>query len=150
MALPTESPHSRGPSAHGLVPWGKPGPTLQRLSRRISGSRLSPGMRIFLEQYSSREECAPLRRGDSTESDVGITSLSTEVARQLCDPTLRQTYTGFLIMSSLHMPIVPDGQVTPGGAAAGTGVGDGAAAVVAGAGSSAVPDAAVLVFVPAG
>src|SRR6266481_1260650 len=69
-----------------------------------------------------------------------LTSLSTEVARQLCDPSLRQTYTGFLIMSSLHMPIVPDGQVTPGGAAAGTGVGDGAAAVVAGAGSSAVPD----------
>src|SRR5438034_9628464 len=117
MALPTENPHSRR----------KPGPILQRLDRRISGSRLSPGMRIFLEQYSSRKECAHLRRGDSTESDLGITSLSTEVARQLCDPSLRQTYTGFLIMSSLHMPVVLDGQVTPGGAAAETG----AAAVVA-------------------
>ena len=49
-------------------------------------------------------------------------------------------YSGFFMMSSLHMPIVPAGQVTPGGAAAGTGVGDGAAAVVAGAGSSAEPD----------
>src|SRR5216683_8428058 len=79
-----------------------------------------------------------------------LTSLSTEVARQLCDPSLRQMYTGFLMMSSLHMPIVPDGQVTPGGAAAGTGAGDGAAAVVAGAGSSAVPNDAALVFVGAG
>src|SRR6266436_4022997 len=137
MALPTESPHSRR----------KPGPTFQRLSRRISGSRLSPGMRIFFGTIFLQRRMCPLRRGDSTESDLGITSLSAEVARQLCDPSLRQTYTGFLIMSSLHMPIVPDGQVTPGGAAAGTGAGDGAAAVVAGAGSSAVPDDAALVFV---
>src|SRR5712691_9796218 len=79
-----------------------------------------------------------------------LTSLSTEVARQLCDPSLRQTYTGFLIMSSLHMPTVPDAQVTPGGAAAATGAGDGAAAVVAGAGGSALPDGAALVFVGAG
>ena len=76
---------------------------------------------------------------------MGITSLSTEVARQLCDPSLRQTYTGFLIMSSLHMPVVLDGQVTPGGAAAETG----AAAVVTGAGGSAVPDDAAPVFVGA-
>src|SRR5712691_7689984 len=38
MALPTENPHSRR----------KPGPTLQRPRRGKSGSRLSPGMRIFL------------------------------------------------------------------------------------------------------
>ena len=50
-------------------------------------------------------------------------------------------YTGILITSrSLHMPIVPDGQVAPGGAAAGIDVGVDAAAVVAGAGSSAEPD----------
>jgi hypothetical protein len=58
-------------------------------------------------------------------------------------------YTGFLIMSSLHMPIVPDGQVTPGGAAAATGVGDGAAAVVAGADGSAAPEDTALVVVGA-
>src|SRR6266567_7943385 len=29
MARHSTSPHSRGPSAHGLVPWGKPGSTRQ-------------------------------------------------------------------------------------------------------------------------
>src|SRR5437763_3934565 len=39
-------PSSRGPSAHGLDPWGKPGPTCQRQERLKGRSRLSPGRRF--------------------------------------------------------------------------------------------------------
>src|SRR6266568_1874937 len=46
MALAAEKPHSRR----------KPGPTLQRLRRRLSGSRLSPGMRFL---NAPPEETAP-------------------------------------------------------------------------------------------
>src|SRR5207248_2605215 len=45
--LIAKNSQSRGPSAHGLDPWGKPGPMVQRLRHRIGGSRRSPGMRIF-------------------------------------------------------------------------------------------------------
>src|SRR5947207_15826801 len=40
-------PSSRGPSAHGLDPWGKPGPTFSSDGRLTGGSRLSPGRRLY-------------------------------------------------------------------------------------------------------
>src|SRR5438270_13702799 len=40
-------PSSRGPSAHGLDPWGKPGPTFPSDERLKGGSRLSPGRRLY-------------------------------------------------------------------------------------------------------
>src|SRR5207302_155575 len=40
-------PSSRGPSAHGLDPWGKPGPTFPSDGRLTGGSRLSPGRRLY-------------------------------------------------------------------------------------------------------
>src|SRR5437868_15445271 len=40
-------PSSRGPSAHGLDPWGKPGPTFPSDERLTGRSRLSPGRRLY-------------------------------------------------------------------------------------------------------
>src|SRR5438309_8007398 len=40
-------PSSRGPSAHGLDPWGKPGLTFPSDERLTGGSRLSPGRRLY-------------------------------------------------------------------------------------------------------
>src|SRR5947207_10144886 len=40
-------PSSRGPSAHGLDPWGKPGPAFPSDERLTDGSRLSPGRRLY-------------------------------------------------------------------------------------------------------
>src|SRR5256885_1917674 len=40
-------PSSRGPSAHGLDPWGKPGPAFPSDERLKGGSRLSPGRRLY-------------------------------------------------------------------------------------------------------
>src|SRR5713101_1349578 len=57
MTLPSENPHSRR----------KPGPTLQRLRPRTSGSRLSPGMRIFWDNVPPEQ-----RRSDSAQSDSGL------------------------------------------------------------------------------
>ena len=42
---------SRGPSAHGQVPWGKPGPTCPPLDPPSGGPRLSPGKRLILAPW---------------------------------------------------------------------------------------------------
>jgi hypothetical protein len=39
-------PLSRGPSAHGLDPWGKPGPMLSPVVLAGRWARLSPGIRL--------------------------------------------------------------------------------------------------------
>jgi hypothetical protein len=52
-------PHSRGPSAHGLDPWGKPGSTGQPEELLTSGSRRSPGMAPFLMQVVYRRGNVP-------------------------------------------------------------------------------------------
>ena len=52
-------PHSRGPSAHGLDPWGKPGSTGQPEELLTSGSRHSPGMAPFLMQVVYRRGNVP-------------------------------------------------------------------------------------------
>ena len=38
------SPQSRGPLAHGRVPWGKPGPMPPSIRVLVGGSRLAPGL----------------------------------------------------------------------------------------------------------
>src|SRR4030081_2988415 len=49
-------PSSRGPSAHGLDPWGKPGPAFPSDERLTGGSRLSPGRRLYA-QFDARLLC---------------------------------------------------------------------------------------------
>src|SRR5438876_252572 len=49
-------PSSREPSAHGLDPWGKPGPTFPSDERLTGGSRLSPGRRLYA-RFDARLLC---------------------------------------------------------------------------------------------
>jgi hypothetical protein len=64
----TRNPPSRGPAAHGQVPWGKPGPIEPLLVRPIGGPRLPPGQRLmlscvpaaFLVRSALRDEAEPV------------------------------------------------------------------------------------------
>src|SRR6266851_3493067 len=80
MALPTENPHSRR----------KPGSTYPATEPLKSGSRLSPGMRIFWGNVPA-EQNAPIRRSDSAQSDSG-SSLRSSVPRFLEQDARTRTF----------------------------------------------------------